>query len=988
MLLQSPQLFVFYNRGSGPGDDAEVPSRCPRPLVLNFPYMNMKRNLSLFVLTILLDAGSLKAASPDRGCGTVPGQEAGARLTHSQNQRLMRARKGRSAERIHPAKTAGDLVVMDSGGGIVGQRNPFNLDRQVVRFTPQIGGYRFAVAPGEVEDLSTQSTVIAGLGDDDSREFALPFAFPFQGQTRNRVFLNSDGNLTFDRADGSGGERSLGRFTAGGPRIAALFLDLDPSAAGQVSQFSSPERMVFTWSRVPDYRTAGVGLPNTFQIRLYRDGRIELAYGGINALEGVVGISRGDVSNPAQVVSFTSGSNEVFPGSVAELFTLGNDLDLVTLAQRFYSQFDDAYDYLVVYNTMGLPAGAGVVAFEITVRNDRTGFGDLPANTGAEYGSKQRMQAILNLGPTSQYPVDPFGTVPARGAAGDTPLSIIGHEAGHLFLAYASVRDPANPDARPMLGGQLAHWNFAFNSEASLLEGNRIRDNGPAASPRFETTATVEGYAPLDQYLMGFRAPEEVPATFLVTNSSLGNFNRGPQRGVRFDGQRRDVTIEEIVEAEGRRAPDHTVAQRRFRFAFVVLTAEGTEPTAAQLAQVERYRQEFPAYYAHATDNRATAETRLLKALRFRAEPAIGVIEGQTIEARVEIDRPAASAITLRPRSAGGTGAAGLPATVTIAAGATSVAIPLRGIRSGVDEVIVDVSVENGAEGFEAGRVKVQVLRAASELGVRITEGERLISRPGDPPQVVIARVVDRNYVNYPGLDVTAKAIGGGAVSPARRLADAAGEVRFLWTPGGSLELQVTGGGSATAQAFYLPVVYDGGVINAAFREASVQGLSPGGVASIYGIDLATTTPAQSARGNTLLGNTQVLVGGQAARLLYVSRGQINFVMPLLTPGVYPLTVTTAAGVSVAKLIALDAAWPGVFGARVNGNTIEIDATGLGPIGTPVRVLLDDADLTVLSAGSGDIRRVIARVPVALNGPQQLRLEAGGRLSNPVTVAL
>ena len=84
----------------------------------------------------------------------------------------------------------------------------------------------------------------------------------------------------------------------------------------------------------------------------------------------------------------------------------------------------------------------------------------------------------------------------------------------------------------------------------------------------------------------------------------------------------------------------------------------------------------------------------------------------------------------------------------------------------------------------------------------------------------------------------------------------------------------------------------------------------------------------------------------------------------------------------------LDAAWPGVFGARVNGNTIEIDATGLGPIGTPVRVLLDDADLTVLSAGSGDIRRVIARVPVALNGPRQLRLEAGGRLSKPVTVAL
>ena len=172
--------------------------------------MNMKRNLSLFVLTISLSP-AFWAASPELGCGTVPGQEAGARLTHAQNQRLMRARKSRSAERINTAKTVGDLVVMDSGGGVIGQRNPFNLDRQVVRFTPQAAGYRFAVEPGEVEDLSSQATVIASLGDDDSREFAIPFPFPYQGQTRNRLFLNSDGNVTFDRADGIASERSLAR---------------------------------------------------------------------------------------------------------------------------------------------------------------------------------------------------------------------------------------------------------------------------------------------------------------------------------------------------------------------------------------------------------------------------------------------------------------------------------------------------------------------------------------------------------------------------------------------------------------------------------------------------------------------------------------------------------------------------------------------------------------------------------------------------------
>ena len=151
----------------------------------------------------------------------------------------------------------------------------------------------------------------------------------------------------------------------------------------------------------------------------------------------------------------------------------------------------------------------------------------------------------------------------------------------------------------------------------------------------------------------------------------------------------------------------------------------------------------------------------------------------------------------------------------------------------------------------------------------------------------------------------------------------------------------------------------------------------------------APGAPAQSHRGSALLGNTQVLVGGQAARLLYVSRSQINFVMPpTLAPGVHALTVITPAGVSAAKSIALDTAWPGIFAARVAGSTIEIDATGLGPAGTSVRVLLGDVELTVLSTGTGDIRRVTARLPPGITGAPQLRLEAAGNLSNSVALVL
>ena len=147
----------------------------------------------------------------------------------------------------------------------------------------------------------------------------------------------------------------------------------------------------------------------------------------------------------------------------------------------------------MLFRSAGISPGSGVLAFSSPVRDPAVGNGAIPVGElGPQYGSPHRLKAVLNMGPVEQYPTDPNARVPLRFDAGDTPLTVLGHEAGHLFLAYTSVRDPQNPAARPMLGRDLFHWSFFFNSEASLLEGNRIQDNGPSASPRFVTTATVD----------------------------------------------------------------------------------------------------------------------------------------------------------------------------------------------------------------------------------------------------------------------------------------------------------------------------------------------------------------------------------------------------------------------------------------------------------------------------------------------------------------
>ncbi len=863
-------------------------------------------------------------------CGTNRDKLREELYLHRQGERtrLMRRSLGlRAAEPAYAARDAGNIAILSDGNGVVGRRNDFNLVYQTLIFrptTPQASAYRFNVRENTYDSVAATAGIPITLGDDDSQSIALPFPFRFFGVSYDRVFLNSDGNLTFGAADPDSSDRSLGRLTAGPPRVAALFRDLDPAKASQgVRVLSQGDRFVVSWVSVPEYSDLGSGSKQTFQARLYPDGRIEFAYYDINTASAVVGIAPGNLKGTPSVVSFSSGSAVEYSAAVAEVFRDTTEVDVVTTAQKFYETHDDAYDYLVIFNNLGIAAGDSAVAYESTVRNSRTGYGDIPVDAGSQFGSAYRLQAVQNMGPLSQYPVDPNGIVTARRTSRDTPLTVIAHEAGHLFLAYASVRDESDPEARPMLGYQNAHWTFAFNSEASLLEGNRIRDNGPSASPRFITTGTVEGYSPLDQYLMGFRSTDEVLPTFLVNGTSTRY--RPPESGAGLDGSRRDIQLQEIIDVEGRRTPDSTVAQRHFRFAFILITAGGADPSAAELARLESYRAGFETYYSKASSNRARADATLKRGLRLSVFPAAGVLEGGTAPASITLQRPAAAATTVFLKTQ--TGVADMPASVTIPAGASSAAFEIRGLRAGVEEL----TAEPADSSYETAYARIQVLNGAA--GVRVTAEAS--------SGTVLARVTDINNLPYPGVTVRGNS-GAGAHQAST---DAAGVATFPWDGQNQFTVSADGvvGGFVLGPA-RLPVFTAGAVVNAA---SGAPGLSPGGLASIYGANLAGgATLAGPYPWPDVLSGVRVVVGGLAAPLLYVSDGQINFLVPELLPvGPAGLAVTTPAGNSAAVNVAVNRVSPGIFAVVIagtrqtpvehparRGDYLEIYCTGLGPV--------------------------------------------------------
>ena len=947
----------------------------------------MRRSFALAVSLLVLAAPAL----PHHGageCGTS--RETAGESLFVHRQRAAHAKlRSLAAAPAAANQDIGDIAVIPDSNGVVDTLNQFNLDGNTLAFVPasaDAAQYRYAVSP-QVYDPNTAAAgaPLAALDDDDTRLVNLPFEFPFFGGRYSRVYVNSDGNLTFGAGDDASTARSLGRMTAGPPRISPLFDDLNPAlTAGGVRVLAEPSRFVVSWVAVPEYADTNNGGPQTFQVILHPDGRIEFSYAGVNPSSAVVGISPGGLEGSAMIVDFRSDPSAAYSATVAEVFGNLLTLDVVTAAQQFYQTHEDAYDYLAIYNSMDIPAlGEGTVAYEETVRNSATGFGMPAIDFGSQFGSGSRLQSVLNMGPLSQYPSDPTALVPARATQRDTPLTILAHEAGHRFLAYASVPDPHNPAALPMLGFQNAHWSFLFDSEASVVEGERIQDRGGSASPEFLTTDLAQGYSPLDQYLMGFRAAPEAPDVFLVQNPAP-NYPAAqhPFSGVAFDGTRRNISSAEVIQAEGRRTPDQSVAQRHFRIAFIVVTPGGTPPSAADLSKVDAFRRQFEQFYSQAASGRATIESTLQRDMSLSLSPAAGIVKGKSTRASLTVTTPPAADLTVQFVTPNGNAA--LPPSARIPAGTTTVTFPITGVASGVEEV----QAIPADPSYETAFARVQVADAATlQLSARVAPS------PAPGPVQVLGRLTDANGLIYAGAGLIAIPSADGSVVPSEAYTDSQGQASFQWNPGpnavNTLRLSVDGAPSTTAGvSMGAAVPQISAVVNAA---SAMPGIAPGSLAIAMGANLS---------------GARLLLNGRFVVALSTQDTAIEFYVTPDTPlGIATLTAVAPSGPQSSATADVTAVAPGIFpgGVRVNGDYLEIYCTGLGPSLPAAGGLLTTlyapsvfiGDVPVAAAFSGlapgylGVYQVNVRIPAGIApGLQSLILSVNNTHSNQITIAV
>ncbi len=184
------------------------------------------------------------------------------------------------------------------------------------------------------------------LGDDDSVEVPLGFSFTYFGNVWNTVWVNANGNCTFGAASAAYGESSSA-FASAPPRVAGIWDDLNPGAGGMVVTSSTATSLRVDWFAVPQY---GGSDSNTFWIEFRSSGQIQIGWGSVALLDGLVGIGNG--SSSAAEVNFSS---------VALPYT-------GAAGARIYERFSGASDPFDLDNLSRTftPVNAGVTQYQMT----------------------------------------------------------------------------------------------------------------------------------------------------------------------------------------------------------------------------------------------------------------------------------------------------------------------------------------------------------------------------------------------------------------------------------------------------------------------------------------------------------------------------------------------------------------------------------------------------------------------------------------------
>ncbi len=245
---------------------------------------------------------------------------------------------------------------------------------------------------------------------------------------------------------------------------------------------------------------------------------------------------------------------------------------LAAIARRVIERFGDDFHSLTIWTTFDDRNAPQAEAYEVTVRNEVSGIGMPVRDTSRTYGSRGTLRSVLNMRRVGLRIGD-------TRAQWQSALETWGQESAHRWLVFMLFRDPRTgriSDA--LLGRDCAHYSNYVDTQASVHDGNAWRDNGNGT---FTFIERGKRYGNLDLYGMGLLPADEFPPFFLIDDIPNYKYpatcrdygSNGRPFSQMVSGKRVDITIDDIVAANGPRIPAAGSRQDYWREAEVVVTA-------------------------------------------------------------------------------------------------------------------------------------------------------------------------------------------------------------------------------------------------------------------------------------------------------------------------------------------------------------------------------------------------------------------------------
>lgn len=193
-----------------------------------------------------------------------------------------------------------------------------------------------------------------------------------------------------------------------------------------------------------------------------------------------------------------------------------------------------------------------------------------------------------------------------------------------------AIQLPAEADASADAGsnpGELIgfpfHWSFFFDP-GGMAGGNPWQDlGGGSFSVSGQTPSTIK-YSPIDLYIMGLADKTEVPPFGVIENAVVPGdvkdpFSRGLYDASSFPwwgstaftvtgANRREITIDDVIAANGPRVPDASTSPKNFNIGIVLdVAADATDDDiAAAEAALDPIAITYPQAFHDATGGKGT----------------------------------------------------------------------------------------------------------------------------------------------------------------------------------------------------------------------------------------------------------------------------------------------------------------------------------------------------------------------------------------------